>query len=373
VAELDIKRALQHFLNQSLKIRLTERLLSYCLFNISVYLLLLIVLVLFDASLLLVSLLIYCSLSLLPVFLFSGREGDLFNRTVRQIDEHCQLEAYLKTRSPEHRTFMHRRVEDTLVRRMNERTIRFRFSRLHMFLAALGILLILVLQVSSYLRFYSLTPSLSAQELKKRLGERFVGEEPPLPPISDEIADGSTPEQESRRGIAQGELSERRAAGEVEGTELEDLPAGSATRQMPGFEQKEGSEQRPPEEGEDYERVLVPLPQSDSIFQQLLQEGARESEQIAREGSGAEAGSSGAGRAFKDSPLFNYQSSPERITVEGSTEELATAQTLTETRRQAFLNTVFSSFAPKIRITSTFDPLIEAIRERYQELIVERF
>lgn len=376
MAELDVKRALQHFLKRSLRLRVADRLLSYCLFNISVYLLLLIILVLFNASLVLVNLFFYCSLSLLPLFLIYGWDADLFSRTVRRIDEHCQVEAYLQTTSREHRSFMSKPVEAMLTRRMNERKFSFRFSRVNTFLTGLCFIFFVLLQVSSFARLHSLTPSLTAQNLKKRLSERLANLEAPAQPVSEKITGELSPDAEAWQGIAQGERAERRAGGEVEGADLEELPAGSSIqRQMPGFGREGGTEHEPPPpEGSDtYERMLVPLPKSNSILEELLQQGGRESEQIAEQASGAEAGSSGAGRAFKDSPLLEYQTAPERIAVEGNTTELSTAQNLAESRRRNYLNTVFPSFILQIRVVSDFDPLIDTIRGRYKELIVDRY
>ena len=376
MAELDVKRALQHFLKRSTRLRVADRFLSYCLFNVSVYLLLLIILVLFNVSLVLVNLFFYCSLSLLPLFLIYGWDADLFSRTVRRIDEHCQVEAYLQTTSREHRSFMSKPVDSMLIRRMNERKFSFRISRVNTFLTGLCLVFFVLLQVSSFTRFHSLTPSLAAQNLKKRLSERLANQEAPAQPVSEKITGELSPDAEAGQGIAQGERAERRAGGEVEDAYLEEIPAGSsATRQMPGFDQQDGTEQeQPPPEGSDSdERMLLPLPRSGSMLEELLQQGGRESEQIAEEASGAEAGSSGAGRAFKDSPLLEYETAPKRITVEGNTTELSTVQNLAESRRQNYLNTVFPSFIPQIRVLSDFDPLIDTIRGRYQELIVDRY
>jgi hypothetical protein len=78
------------------------------------------------------------------------------------------------------------------------------------------------------------------------------------------------------------------------------------------------------------------------------------------------------GRAFRESPIRDYTAVTESLSATGS-EELSPSTNVAEGSRQRFLETVFSDFHSTSYLSITFDPLFETIRERYLELLDERF
>jgi len=97
-----------------------------------------------------------------------------------------------------------------------------------------------------------------------------------------------------------------------------------------------------------------------------------EGQRTAGEGRGGEAGTSDVGQTYKESPLREYTANPEQVAARGS-EELSPTGNLTEGRKRIFLDALFADFAIQTNLRITFSPLFDSIRERYLELLDERF
>jgi hypothetical protein len=369
--------ALDHFLKRHLRTRLINRLIAYVLVNLAVYMLLLAVVILSDSSLFVFHLLLFCSLSLLPLFLLLGAERTTPGRIVRSIDEHCLVESYLHTPSIEHRSFMRRRVESYLERRKTERAFPFRLFRGNLYLIGACLLLFVLLQVTSFIMLQDFTVALSAQSIKKRLTERSAMEEAVAELPVDDAADAASSAAEELRPTPGGETGEQRIGKTAEEAALEELLADEpmvAKDRIARLGPEDLREESEPaaQQGDTEWRYRVPGSESDKASEKTSGIPGDEGQDTSREGSGAEAGTSDVGRTFRESPIREYTTVLEPLSAEGS-EELSPSTNVAESRRQTFLSAVFSDFDRISYLSITFDPLFDTIREQYLELLDERF
>ncbi len=377
MAKPEIELSLIYFLKRYLRSRLAGLLLAYALSNLAIYLLLLIVVLLFNIPLLVFHLLLFASLSALPLFLFFGLERVTVRRIVRSVDEHCQVASYLQAPSRDHRVFMEERVESLLERRKGNRIFAFRFSIPHLYLIGVSVFLLVALQVISFLTLRELTGSFSAQSLKSRLLERRAAEAPAEPYAEEELAPGGSPATEEPGRIAPGQQVEQRAGRDAGGETLEDLLADEASLSEAPASALDAS---PQEEGSvpAFERnesgpgIEPPGAATQMEFARNPEGEAEQGEEIGREGGGAEAGSGDAGRSYRESPVVDYTALRAEIAAQGG-EELSATGTLAERQRQAYLDALFTDFLFRASLRRDFDPLFDSIRERYLELLDERF
>ena len=372
-----LRSDLDHFLKRYLRNRLINRLIAYFFVNLAVYLLLLMVVILTDSSLFIFHLLLFCSLSLLPFFLLLGGERSTLARVVRFLDEHCLIESYLHTPSVEHRSFMRQRVQAYLERRKSENPFPFRLFRGNLYLIGICLLLFAVLQAASFVVLQDFTAALSVGRIKDRLNQQNAIEET-VAELPVERSDGAAgAEDQELKPTAGGKTGEQRIGKTAEEEALEELladePMVAKDRiQSLGPEDFKEDSQPAEQSGETEWRYQIPGTQTDSASQKTTGLAGEEGRDSSREGSGAEAGSSDVGRTFRESPIRDYTAVTESLSATGS-EELSPSTNVAESSRQKTLDAVFSNFQSISYLSITFDPLFETIRERYLELLDERF
>jgi hypothetical protein len=368
---------LSYFLKRHLRTRLINSTVAYISVNLTIYFLLLAVVILTNSSLFIFHLLLFFSLSLLPLFLFLGMERTTLRRLVRSIDDRCLVESYLHTPSTEHRTFMRQRVEAHLERKKNERVLPFRLFRGNLYLLGLCGFAFLLLQGISVITLRDFTTTFSAREIKNRLIERETLEQAVAElPVDDAGAYGSS-EAEELRPTPGGETGEQRTGRTPEEETLEELledgPMAAKDRidRLSPEDLTEESD-RPTEQSETEWRYQIPGSESEEAGENMSGIAGDEGRETGMEGSGSEAGSGDVGRTFRESPLREYTAIPEEIAARGN-EELSPGGMTAESRKQTYLSTIFSDFQQSDNLRITFNPLFDAIRERYLELLRERF
>jgi len=346
--------------------RSLNRLVSFGLFSLGAYFLLLSALLLFGFSLVLFHLLFFAAFSLFPLFFLFEAEVDPLRESVRRIDEDCLLESYLAAGSQEHRSFMISSVRRLLERRAARGEYPFRFSRANAVLAAAAFSLLLLTQALSLITLQSFSPGLSARQFKARLAEREAAREaagvregrpPALGFPGQERPEAAGPKASSRSGESRAEAEMRKGLAE-EASEPPRIFAGEAPQ--PGAEA-----------GREWERVLVPLPEAKKDLKALLEAAVRGRADEAGMPGSSEAGSGDSGLGFLESPLKRYLSRPEGIGAGGG-RELAPGGEQTEALREQVLGALFSDFQLQAEAPLDFDPLIERIKERYLELLNEK-
>ena len=373
----DIELTLRHFLKGYLRTRLANRLITYALLNLAVYMLLLTVIILADSSLFVFHLLFFCSLSLLPLFLFLGMERTTLRRIVRTIDERCLVESYLQTSSAEHRSFMQERVESHLARKKSDRTFPFRLFTANFYLIGLCLSAFVFLQAVSLITLRDFTTPFSAQNLKTKLLERGALQKA-IAELPVEVISGvDSSATEEQRATAGGENVEQRAGKDLNDKALEELLGDDTMvakdridRLSPDDlrqEPDQGQKQR--DTGWNYQALGT---ESDTDPEKTQGFPGDEGQEIAREGRGAEAGSSDVGRTYEESPLRKYAAIPEQVAAKGS-EVLSPTGNLEEGQKRIFLNALFADFAIQTNLRISFNPLFDSIRERYLELLDELF
>lgn len=370
-----LRSALDHFLKRYLRNRLINRLIAYFLVNLALYLLLLTVVILSDSSLFVFHLILFCSLSLLPFFLLLATEGSILARVVRFLDEHCLIESYLHTPSAEHRSFMRQRVQTYLERRKRENPFPFRLFRGNIYLIGICLLLFVLLQAASFFMLQSFTVSLSAREIKNRLTERSALEEAvaELPAEDSEEAAATSPEK--LQPTIGGETGQREIGKTAEEEALEELladepmPAKDRIQRLGPEDLKDDGD---PQEGQTEWGYRIPGSEAETAAEKTSGMPGEEGRASSREGSGAEAGSGDVGRTFRESPIREYTTTTEAVSAAGS-EELYPSTNVAEGSSREFLGAVLSDFDRIDYLSTTFDPLFDTIRERYLELLDERF
>lgn len=374
----EIELTLQHFLRTYLRNGLVNRLIAFALLNLAAYIYLLTVMILADTSLFVFHFIFFCSLSLLPLFLFLGMEKTTLSGLIRTVDERCLIESYLHTPSDEHRSFMQGRVESLLVRKKSARVFPFRLFAVNIHLIGLCIFAFVLLQVVSFITLRDFTTVFSAQNIKTRLLKRSILRDgiDELPAEELPTADSADPGQEDS-AAAGGQTIEQRAARNLDEEALEEVlgedkmvAKDRIERLSPeDLRQEADPKAESSQPGGNYQ-VLDIEAVSDPENPQRLP--GNEDQETAREGSGAEAGSSDVGRTYKESPLREYTTVPEQLTARGN-EQLSPTGDLTESRERIYLEALFADFVPRTGRRITFNPLFETIRERYLELLNERF
>ncbi|MBN2552797.1 MAG: hypothetical protein JXB06_08495 [Spirochaetales bacterium] len=373
--EATIRAGITHLLKRYLRNGLFNRLITYALVNLSAYMLLLAVMILSDSSLFLFHLLLFFSLSLLPLFLFYRMETASLQRAVRRLDEHCLVESYLHSPSEQHRAFMGERVQSYLERKTTEGAFPFRLCRGNLYLAGLCLTAFIALQLISLATFRDFSV-FSARTIKNRLIERAsLGEAVAELPVED-ASEGGPAAAEPIRPTVGGETGQRRGEGIPEDEALQELledenlvAAERIERLGPG--DLRDQEEQQADRGESWWRQPLPAAEADTPAQTASGIAGDEGRDSATEGRGAEAGSGEAGRTFRESPLKEYTPIPERLAAEGS-EQLYPSDAVGEGGRQSFAEALFSDFGRLHDLRITFDPLFDTIRERYLELLDEQ-
>jgi hypothetical protein len=374
--EPTIRAALNHFLTRDLRTRLLNRMIAYILVNLTIYMLLLSIVILTNASLFVFHLLLFFGLSLLPLFLFLGMERATLRRLVRSVDDHCLVESYLHTSSVAHRSFMRQRVESHLARKKSERVLPFRLFRGNLYLVGLCALAFVLLQGISFVTLQDLTMAFSPREIKNRLIERSAREESVAElPVEDIGASGSS-DAEELGPTSGGETGEQRTGRTPEEQALEELfgddqliARDRIERLAPEDLLEEG--RQPGELSEMDWQYQLPGSESGEADKNGSGSHGDEGRETGREGSGSEAGSSDVGRTFRESPLREYTAIPDEIAAYGN-EELSPAGMSAETRKPDHLSALFADFQRLDNLRITFDPLFDSIRDRYLELLRER-
>jgi hypothetical protein len=368
-----VESALDRFLKRYLRIRLINRLIGYTCLNLAAYMSLLAVLILTDLSLFVFHLLFFCSLSMLPFFLFVGLERTTTRRLVRAIDKQCLLESYLQTSSPDHRAFMGERVESYLQQQRAQRLFPFRLFRGNIHLIGLCLFSFVLLQTISFVTLRDFTTSLSAQEIKTKMlkqDEHAVAELS----FDDTAAADSVAEQAT---APDGEIVEQKAGRSPDQEALDELLTEQTLVTKDRIErlttEDEGLQDSELIEQSDIQRsVQIPGTESELNADRTTGTPRSGDQDTGRKGSGAEAGSSDVGRTFKESPLREYTARAEEVAVEGS-EDLSPSNSLSAEGRSIEVEVLFSDYFQSSNLRITFNPLFDTIRNRYLELLNERF
>ena len=358
----EIELTLHYFLRRYLRIRLVNRLIAYALLNLAAYMSLLTVMILADTSLVVFHLLFFCSLSLLPLFLFLGMEQTTLSRIIRAVDEHCLMQS---------------RVESLLARKKSGRVFPFRMFAANFYLIGLCLLGFVLLQGVSFITLRDFTTAFSAQKIKTKLLERssFQDRIDELPVEELPAADSASPEEES--ATPGGEIIEQRAARNIDDEALEELLGEDTMVAKDRIERLSPEDLRQEaesnaEQNETSWGFQVPDSESDSDPENPRGLPGNKGQEAAGEGSGAEAGSSDVGRTYKESPLREYTTVQEQLAARGN-EQLSPTGNLVEGREQTYLEALFADFVSPTSQRITFNPLFDTIRERYLELLNERF
>lgn len=372
-----IASALDHFLKRFLRTRLFNRLIAYVLFNLAVYMLLLTVMILSDSSLFVFHLLLFCSLSLLPLFLLLGAERTTLGRVVRSIDERCLVESYLHTSSNEHHSFMRQQVTTYLERRKTEKSLPFRLSRGNLYLIGACLLLFVLSQSTSFLVLQDFSVALSAQRIREKKVEQTALQEAVAELPVDVTEDAASDAAEELRPNPGGETGEQRIGKTAEEEMLEQLLADEPmvakdSIKSLGPENLKEKGQSAEQSGDTEWRYQVPGSESGTDTEKTSGIPGEEGQDSSREGSGAEAGSSDVGRTFRESPIREYTTVVEPLSATGS-DQLSPSTNVAEGRREDFVAAVFSDFNRTSYLNITFDPIFDTIRKRYLELLDERY
>ena len=372
-----LQSALDHLIKRHLRTRFLNRIIAYISVNISIYMLLLSAVILTNASLFVFHLLTFCGLSLLPLFLFLGMERTSLRRIVRSIDDHCLVESYMHTRSAEHRTFLHRRVESYLERRKKERALPFRLFRGNLYLIGLCVFAFALFYVISFITLQDRTMTLSPREIKNRLIERSALEQAVAELPAEDTGAADSSEGEELRPTPGGETGQQGSGRSPEEEALEELLEDAPLAARDRLERLRPEDLTEDDEstGEQSETewwYRLPGLESEQAGQNSSGASGDKGMETGREGSGSEAGSSDTGRTFRESPLKEYSSIPEEISARGN-EELSPSDRTFENPRQIYLSAIFSDFQRLDNLGITFNPLFDTIRERYLELLRERY
>jgi hypothetical protein len=370
MVDREIRSSLLSLIRRDERNRLLNRLVGYGLWCLSAYFVLLGFLAVLNYPLYLFHLLFYSSLALLPLFLLLRSDEGQERSLLRRLDEHCQLESYLTTSSPEHRGFMERRVAALARAAERSRVGRFRLERLTVVhaLTAVGGLTFLV--VSSWVTLHSLASAFVPGSLKSRLVElatqsAAAAEQPG--------ALGQPASQEPAGKRAVGEESPPLEAQRLEATEpVEGWPErlwDLETRNLAAEPQAPPPALREDKGFEETSRLDAGGP---ADARSLLEAGVQRPSEEQPEATASAAGTGETGRAFKESPLRDYRSAPERITAPGG-HEVAAASALAERREASILRSLFGDFPLGNGAGVDFDPRLAAIKRRFRELYDERF
>jgi hypothetical protein len=369
-----IRAALLRLLNRAQRFRLANRVIALALCAAGLYSSLLIALLAFDLSLFLFHLILYCGLSLLPLFLILGQEHEQTRAVLRRIDDRCQTEAYLAAKSPEHRAFLEPRVRSLLDRRAREKILRFRLHPVNRYLA-IGV-------AAAFVAFQLL--SIATQNRLATLSASGILERKARQEASAKAGEESTRSQgTARRESAAEQAAEGEARGEAGGASAREKDRGESEAGMspeadtagpyadsgplvnPSLQETVG----PGTEGERSPWAAIPKPEA-GIGKAL--QGALEGSPEPRSHQGqAPAGVGDAGKAFMSSPLSDYESVKERIQTERG-KRLA-ASSPTRPREQSFIQALFADFPALLAPALGFDPEMERIQKRYMEKLDERY
>lgn len=353
-------------------VELGNRVLALLLAGACLYLLLLGAVLLTGLSLLGFHLVLYVGLSLFPVFLLLPPRPGWLLREVRRLDERCLLEAYLSTESGEHRAFMAQAVTELLERA--EPGVRFALSPASRRLALVCGCLLLLFEAASYLTLFRLEPSLSARALRERLAQREAAEAAarsggvPRPELS------GTPEPAEQPAAEAPAEAPGEAAAEAPEDRLEGLrrPEAGQEPEAPQGRRDRGEQAAPvPVEGRP-QRILLPVEAEQGGSPALSESSEPGVTGLQGEPDRAEAGAGDTGRSFLESPLRGYRGVPQRVEARGG-EELAAASSLAERQPDPQITALFADFAAALPPGVDFDPLLEQIRNRYLELLDERY
>jgi hypothetical protein len=217
----------------------------------------------------------------------------------------------------------------------------------------------------------------SPREIKNRLIERSAREESVVELPLDDIGGSGSSDAEELSPTSGGETGEQRTGRTPEDQALEELledvplAARDRLKRLAPEDLTEESVRTGELSEMDWQHKL-PSSESEDAAQNGSGASGDGGRGTGREGNGSEAGSSDVGRTFRESPLREYSAIPEEIAAFGN-EELSPAGMSAESRKQDHLSALFADFQRLDNLRITFHPLFDSIRERYLELLRERF
>ncbi len=325
--------------------------------------------IVFNISLFSLNLILYISLSLAPLFFLLNQDAKRFKQALRSIDENCIFESYLETGKRDQKQFMEKALNLLVEKRLVERRIPFRISRLNKLFIIVFILSLALFQTASIITFGGLTGGLYARDLKaKRINMLIVKKNDDSQFVDSDYTESIKETQAHRNAVLKETMEMRRFRGEfVQSEDLKDpserFDKGKQSSQFPGAHL---------EEKDSYNL-------SNELFKGLKQNrsgsysefpGVSSEERHALYSKDQE--SQGIGKSFLESPLKNYSTVPETFSADGG-QDLTTGFTITEDRKRLFLNALFSDIMPGPLVASEFNPLIDRIKDNYLRLIHERY
>jgi hypothetical protein len=280
MTDRELRTELLHLIRRASTTLMLGRLLTFCLVNALLYVVLLLLVVAFNLPLLLVNLICFTSLALFPGYLLVPLPPGRLKFFIRRLDKHCLLESYLEA-PPQARRYMLPELRRLLSLLSGKSILPLRLSRLHRGLMAALLAGLACYQFGVFMRFDSFVWSFSARELVTRSleMERGGGAEP-----ARGAAEGGRESSGSELTLPAEEAKPAAPREEAEpALDLTALPEGGAT-EMRGTREIGGGEERTPDYGESAEEGRHRL--SDSAGRDAPGAAGRgaESEEAARAG-----------------------------------------------------------------------------------------
>lgn len=362
---------LQKILNKRLKIRVFNQFLFYILINIILYLLLISVLIIFNPPILPLYLMLFISLSLLPLFLLplGQKDARLPIQTIRRIDEQCLIESYLHTDLPVQRAFMENRLDILIEKKLKQKPgLLNMIEKKNILLFCIVPVLFILFEIFSIIAFNHVTLKFSIHDLKTRVVQKHLEA---LPDEADEPSEpGITQKQQwnqetpvPERGMRETDMKVSESTGSIRDQDITD--AVSDMKQAGDIEQTEkvyyeNQNTVRPGENRSYTRANEP---SDKLSDLLP------GKQITPAG---QSGYQDAGKSFLESPVQSYDPVQHTIHSEGDASVKAGA-VLQEDKMQEQLNRLFRDFSGGFAFSRGFNPLADQIKEKYLRLVHEKY
>ena len=367
MTDRELRTELQHLVRRTSANLILGRLLTFCLVNALLYVLLLLLVVAFSLPLLLLNLICFTSLALFPGFLLLPLPPGRLKLFIRRLDKHCLLESYLEA-PPQVRRYMLPELRRLLSVLSGKSILPLRLSRLHRGLLTALLACLICYQFGVFMRFDSFAWNFSARELVTRSFdmERGGGAEPAREAVEK---GGKAPGSELTLPADEAKPAGQREEAEP-ALDLTALPEGG-TVEMRGARETGGAREGGPESGEPAEEGQRRL--SDGRDVPGAAGRGSESEETASGETGRglqQAGS--AGRGFLPSPLEEYRAALRELAARGGSE--LTAGSLSEALETgAWPPGLFRDYSGSRLPLSVLDPLLARIQADYLRLHDERF
>lgn len=358
-----------HFMKTLFRYKLVNRIISFIIFTSSVYFLVSLISQFIDISRFTVNLVMFVTLSLLPVFLLFHRNVHFFKRTLRKIDRNCILESYFAAEG-ETKDYIGKKAEPLVNELKMRNPLNFTLSRHTIRLLCFFVLVLFLLQLASLLAYGNLTLTHRLPEQKQiteeqknrreylalRENEEVIkldSDKRPAEFQGDHLSRDVPEESEEGNSILSMEQLLRQIKEKVEGRRKSD--DYTEDRSVEG------------DEGEMFLRNR--LSGEYGLDKGTTTSGGererREEAPLQNMGKGFE----DTGKSFLDSPMLDYRTIAEKIYSERSREGLKATLKLSAEEQTELIRAYFGDFRSTVELTGLDDPELEKICTLYLSLL----